>query len=287
MEPSAPTETLPPDDKWTLYAVAVAEPRQDYYLKHFRRIDAGTGWGLSWNWVAMFFTFSWLRHRRMYAHSWVYFFISTPVLLYVSILFSVDPCTADASESRITPQQVLAILILLGYLLPPLFANRLYFRFVTRKIAAARARETDKNALVNLLQKNAGTGGYWGSVLLMVGVVVVPLAALPNYGDYTTRAKISELLLAGAVYKTPTYEFFAANKRLPTKLEEIGGFSGPGGKIKAVILEANGAIRVVAGFAPLEGRSILFIPIQRGESLVWSCRSDDIPNTCLPAECRK
>ena len=287
MDPSSAAASSAPDDIWALYAVALAGPRQDYYLKHFRRIGSGTGLGLSWNWAAMFFTFSWLRYRRMYAYSWVYFFVSTPVLFFMLTQFPVDACAAELAQVWITPPQAIATLASLGYLLPPLFANRLYFRFVTKKIPAVRVRGSHVDAPGQLVEKGAGTAGYWGSVATMVGVVVVTLATLSPYANYTTRAKISEVVLAGAGYKTQTYEFFAANKRLPTKIEEIGGFSGPAGKVKAINVETNGAIRLVAGFAPLDGRSILLIPSIRGDKLDWSCRSDDIPNKCLPAMCRK
>ena len=287
MDPS-PTAAPPASgDKWALYSAALSGRRQDYYLRHFRRIDAGKALGLSWNWAAMFFTFSWLRYRRMYAFSWAYFFVSTPVLFFMLLLFQADICAAALTGNRFTPQQVFLILLLLGYLLPPLFANRLYFRFVKKKIAAAQGRETDENALGQLLHKSASTAGYGGSAMLMVGVVIVIAVAVPSYADYTTRAKISELILAGSMYRLQTNEFFAANKRLPAKIGEIGGFSGPAGKVKSIMLEKDGTIRIVAGFEPLDGRSILFIPSVRDDKLVWSCRSDDIPNTCLPAECRK
>jgi hypothetical protein len=132
-----------------------------------------------------------------------------------------------------------------------------------------------------------GTAGYWGSAAMMIGVVVVTLATLSTYADYAARAKISELILLGARYKSKMDDFYVANKRLPAKIEEIGGFSGPAGKVKSITLEKDAAIRVVAGFAPVEGRSMLIIPSVRDGRLVWSCRSDDIPNACLPAECRK
>jgi hypothetical protein len=50
----------------------------------------------------------------------------------------------------------------------------------------------------------------------------------------------------------------------------------------------NGTVEVVLAASPLEGKSILFVP-QRNESnrVIWTCRSDDVPQRYLPPHCRQ
>ena len=62
---------------WSQYE-AIVEKRWQYYRPRFERFARG-GW-LSWNWAAFFGTLAWLRYRRLYAWSWLYFFVSTPFL---------------------------------------------------------------------------------------------------------------------------------------------------------------------------------------------------------------
>src|SRR3972149_8639170 len=84
------------EERWASYADALPEKNRDYYLGQFRRIDAGKALGLSWNWAAALFTFSWLRSRRMRGYSWAYFFVSAPILLFLLWLTQADRCAAKA-----------------------------------------------------------------------------------------------------------------------------------------------------------------------------------------------
>ena len=55
-------------------------------------------------------------------------------------------------------------------------------------------------------------------------------------------------------------------------------------------LERDGTIRVIfgAGGRKLSGHSISMIPtIRDGRIVEWTCRSDDLPNKCLPGSCRR
>lgn len=282
------TAELRTEDQWALYSTALAGPAQDYYLSEFKRIEAGRWPWLSFNWAALLCTFGWLRYRRMYAWSWAWLLVSLPVIIMFMIVFvsNADGCAlALRGETAIIHKIPFAMLAV--NLLAPLCANRLYLQFVTVRIEAARREHPEPEALEQHLRGAGATGGYWGAIGLMGLFVVLIVGMSGGYSDYNTRAKISEVMLAGSSYRTSLTEFFEQHKRLPASIDEIGGFSGPVGKVKRIALEKDGTIRVVAGFPPAEGRSILFVPKVDAGRITWSCRSDDMPDRCLPASCRQ
>ena len=155
---------------------AIIGPRAERYLARFRRFAAG-GSPISWNWTAFFGTFAWLRYRRLYLWSWLYFFLSTPVLVAYSFLATGgDSCRAELVPTVIAVRYALIVLAVLGFILPPLFADRLYFEKV-RRLAAADAPP-------------AGPG-RWAPALVhqMLALLFVALTA-PIYGAYQYRARI-------------------------------------------------------------------------------------------------
>jgi hypothetical protein len=263
----------PGEEKWALYADALPEKHRDYYLRQFKRIDAGKTLGLSWNWAALLFTFNWLRYRRMRGYSWAYLFVSTPVLLFLLWLTGADRCADEVI--RIVLPNVLLGLLIAGYVLPPLFANRLYFRFVRKQIASARGRRI-----------HSSLGEFWEPSIVMFVVVVLALWAASAHQGYEMRARVNEVVFAGAAYRTAVTEFFWNKERFPLNLEEIGGYSGPHRCVKGITLEKDGSLRVVAGFPPLDGQSILFTPTVRGREVSWTCTGGDIPGKYRPSNCR-
>ena len=281
---SDPAPRTPEEDRWALYADALPERHRDYYLKEFRRVDAGKALGLSWNWAALLFTFSWLRYRRMHRYSRVYLFVSAPVLLFLFWLAHADRCAAGMT--RTVFPNVLLGLLLAGYVLPALFANRLYFRFVRKQIAVAQRLVTGKEALEQRFRRSLGTAANWGSWTVMTAVVVFTLWAAQAHVGVEIRARVGEVVSAGSAYRYAVTKFFADNGRFPVNLEEIGSYFGPHRCVSAITLEKDGSIRVVAGFQPLAGKSVILTPTVRGREIVsWTCRGGDIPAKYLPGSC--
>ena len=216
----------------------------------------------------MLFTFPWLRYRKMYAYSWAYFFISLPVILLFTALgaFYADTCAADLSGT--TPfLNKLPFILLAANVLLPLGANCLYFRSVTKRIESFENEQSDQFEIGEKLREKGSTASYAGSIGLILGLMVIVVLSPGMGGNYSTRAKIAEVILAGSSYRTATTEFFGQYRRLPKTIDDIGGFSGPTGKVRRVALDKDGTIRVTAGFLPAEGRSILLTPSVRDEKL--------------------
>ncbi len=261
--------------EWPRYEALVAK-RWEYYRPRFERFARGER--LSWNWAAFVATLAWLRYRRLYGWSWVYFFVSTPFLLavfFVGVLAG-DSCerALDPTPGRIVGLTVLTLLCL-GWILPPLVADYLYFMHVQASIG-----------------KNAGgtrTGGAVGALAMQALVLIGSAVAAPGYAVYTHRAMVAEgLLLAGAA-KVAIQEYLSEHQRLPARIDEVTKeVSNRHGD--RLVVESDGTIKVIFGdrSRKLSGHSVSFVPEKKDGRIVdWVCGSKDLPDRCLPAGCRQ
>jgi len=109
-----------------LLDAAIGPTNKSYYRPKFDRFAAGQG-SVSWNWPAFFVTIFWMLYRRMYAYALLVWFI-LPVLLIV-VAGLVGGISGDAAASISTYYLLHAII---GFIVIPMFANRLYYRHATR-----------------------------------------------------------------------------------------------------------------------------------------------------------
>ncbi len=261
-------------DDWSKYE-AVVTKRWEYYRPRFERFARGE-W-LSWNWAAFVATLAWLRYRKLYGWTWFYFFVSTPFLLAVLIVGSAgDSCerALDPTPSLVAGLTVLALLCL-GWVLPPLVANYLYFKHV--------------QALIG--RKDGGTrmGGVIGALALQALVLIGPAATVPSYANYAYGAMVSDGMLLASAAKAGLQEYLNEHQRLPTRIDEVTK-EVSNKYVDRLVLESNGTIRVIFGdkSRKLSGHSVSFVPEKTDGRIVdWVCRSDDLPNRCLPAHCRR
>jgi type IV pilus assembly protein PilA len=221
----------------------------------------------AWSWPAFFATFAWLRSRRRHALSWLYFFVSTPVLLAAWIGWAAagpDACLRALDPGPDLVVSALIGLIALGWVLPPLFAAR--------------------------VGGDPPKGRYLGSLFLQVLPLAFTAVAAPSYGNYVTRSKVSEGISLAASLKTPLAEYLVDKGRLPARAEEIAGTT-KGKYTSALWIGRDGTIKAVFGgelAGKLAGRSVLMVPRIEGLKMTdWTCRSDDLPDVCVPASCRK
>jgi hypothetical protein len=262
------------EDDWSKFE-AVVQKRWQYYAPRFERFARGE-W-TSWNWAAFIATLAWLRYRKLYAWSWAYFFVSTPFLLVVLVVvFARDSCerALDPVPSSVAGLTVLALLCL-GWILPPLVANYLYFNHVRTLI-----RKTDAAA---------GTGGYMGALALQAFVLIGVSVVLPSYGSYVYRAMVSEGIILAAAAKVPLQEYLDEHRRLPARIDEVTGNTSSK-HVDRLVLESDGTIRAIFGDQgrKLHGRSVSLVPeMKNGRIVDWACRSNDLPDQCLPASCRR
>ncbi len=263
------------EDDWSKYE-AVVRKRWQYYAPRFERFARGE-W-LSWNWAAFVATLAWLRYRKLYAWSWAYFFVSTPFLLAVFLIgeFGGDDCERALDP---TPSSVIVLMVLpflfLQWVLAPLVANPLYFRHVRTKIGKTK--------------RTTGTGGYIGALALQALVLIGAAVTVPNFAMYAYRSMVLEGVLQAGAAKASLQEYVNEHRRLPARIDEMTG-KVSSKYVDRIVLEPDGSIRVIFGdrARKLSGHSVSFVPENKDGRIVdWVCRSNDLPDQCLPSSCRR
>ncbi len=255
--------------------------RAERYLPRFRRFAQRGEW-LSWNWAAFFGTLAWLRYRRLTRWSWLYFFVSTPMLIIASLMLTAgDACQAALNPATEYIEYAIEALIAASWIVPPLVADRLYFNEV-RRLASGNAQVPAK------VPAAAGPGIAVGTVAVQAIVFVLAVVFIPGYAAYTYRARVSEALSLANAAKAPVYDYFLEHHAFPARLDGLASTSGT--YVSKVELVERGTIRATFGerAARLVGHTVQMMPIWKGSEITaWSCGSNDLPNACLPASCRR
>jgi type IV pilus assembly protein PilA len=122
-------------------------------------------------------------------------------------------------------------------------------------------------------------------LMIVVAIIgILAAVALPAYQDYTVRARVSELILAGSSAKTglsegmQTYGSWAAGWVSAITISSTGMISS------ATVNVSTGVI-MVTGTAPTSGSIVTMIPQTTTDNkLVWSCTG--APAKYMPASCR-
>ena len=133
--------------------------------------------------------------------------------------------------------------------------------------------------------KQAQKGFTLIELMIVVAIIgILAAVALPAYQDYTIRARVSELILAGSSAKTAlsegiqTYGSWAAGWTSSITISATGMISS------ASINQTTGVI-TVTGNAPTSGSIVTMIPQTTTDNkLVWSCTGT--PAKYMPASCR-
>ena len=266
------------EDDWSKYEAVVHE-RWQYYKPRFERFARGK-W-LSWNWPACFATFAWLRYRKMYGWSWAYLLASASVFMAAAFEFGSGILTcAEALDGRFAPTHpdlrlALTTLLCLGWIAPPILANRLYFNHVRRVNEKAR--------------RSTGTGKYLGAVFLQLAVLgILAAVAIPVDSGYIHFAIVSEGVALAAGAKTPIEDYVSEHRRLPPRIDEVTDKTSSE-RVERLVLESDGTIRAIFGrkAGRFAGHTVSLVPVnEKGRIVDWVCRSDDLPVQCLPRRCR-
>ena len=122
-------------------------------------------------------------------------------------------------------------------------------------------------------------------LMIVVAIIgILAAVALPAYQDYTVRAKVSELLLAGSSARTTITE--AAQNIGSMTNSGVGVTIASGGKVGAAVVSANGTIGI-DGSASQMGNQTINVSLQpswNGNTVLWSC--EVTPQKYGPSSCR-
>jgi type IV pilus assembly protein PilA len=122
-------------------------------------------------------------------------------------------------------------------------------------------------------------------LMIVVAIIgILAAVALPAYQDYTVRARVSELILAGSSAKTGLSEGMQTFGSWSARWTSSITISATGMVSSASVNTSNGVI-TVTGTGPTSGSVVTMIPQTTTDNkLVWSCTGT--PAKYMPASCR-
>jgi hypothetical protein len=273
------TETTPPTDR-EYFETAIGPNNTDYYLTRFERFASG-GSAVSWNWPAFFITFPWLLYRKMWGYAAAYFFLPT-ILLYV-----VGIALAAAFPGTAVPALAWPLQLVLVFVIVPMYANLLYYRHITGRIAWVKRLRGGTDRQMRAL---ASEGGTSAAGIIIVFVAFVPMVGIlaaiviPAYQDYTIRAQVSEGLAMAAPVRAAVAETIGRFGSVPQDRADAGLTPDPAdsrGKYTASIAIDDGRIDITFGGEAnraIQGLVLSITPYATDDGIAWRCGQGPAPS---------
>jgi type IV pilus assembly protein PilA len=234
-----------------------------HYLKSFERIRTRGRWAPNWNSAAFLHSSAWFCYRRMYGLAALNLFAPLLLLVFLALLGT------DAA----LPLALVAYLVFVFAVLP-LFADAIYFEHL-------------KGGLERTRPPSAWTGFAAAGVVLL-SLLGMLAAVLPSYGDFTDRAKMSEVILAGIGMRRQVTEFYEQHGRLPGAADAARlDTTSVSRYVASIAWDASRDTVVLTMRAPFPDKHVELKPIvQSGRLVEWRCSSPDLDKKYMPGSCR-
>lgn len=258
-------------------------PNADRYMKVFDRIRRkGGGWVPAWNTAAFFHSTGWFCYRRMYGCAFLNLF---GLLFLIVGLVWFGSLLAPGGNLDLPFLVLIVAYGVIVFVLVPVFADSLYYRSLWKGLECARDRSVETGIRGPSRWTTLGALAFGLVWILLIGATM-----LPQYADYTPRAKVSEALLAGSAMRTDIDEFYRQEKHLPTQTEAAKFRYEPQqavtSRVKSVSYDSAAQMIVITMRDPFPDKRLsLHVEIRDGK-LVWTCRTIDIEKQHVPASCR-
>ncbi len=137
-------------------------------------------------------------------------------------------------------------------------------------------------------------------LMIVVAIIgILAAVALPAYQDYTIRAKLSEVILAGSAGKVPVAEFYQNRGIMPANGDSAGVQNNTTNKVASVLYSRTsdtvGVINVLVAasgvHADVHGKGVSFTGTGAPSTGVinWTCAGttgNAVPAKYLPSSCK-
>jgi type IV pilus assembly protein PilA len=128
-------------------------------------------------------------------------------------------------------------------------------------------------------------------LMIVVAIIgILAAVALPAYQDYTTRSKVTEVLLMGAPAKLAVTETTSSLGALASVTATNTGYSFPGATkyVSNVAITATTGVVTITSTVPNATGNLTLTPVEVAANtgqLRWTC-AGAMASKYLPAECR-
>jgi len=136
-------------------------------------------------------------------------------------------------------------------------------------------------------------------LMIVVAIIgILAAVALPAYQDYTIRAKLSEVILAGSAGKVPVAEFFQNRGVMPPNGDSAGVQNNATNKVESVLYaktsDTVGVINVLVKtgvHTDVDGKGVSFTGTGTTSTGIinWACAGtpgNAVPAKYLPSSCK-
>lgn len=136
-----------------------------YYAPKFEKYS-DTDSKVGWNWVALFFPVMWLCYRKMYAYAIGYFILTNLIL----------------QSEHFIENGIISKLNLIIWLVFPLFANYIYYKFAKKKVETCDeiVNEEERKEKIGAL---GGTNAWAVVIAIVLSCIIAGINVYIRFGS--------------------------------------------------------------------------------------------------------
>lgn len=128
-------------------------------------------------------------------------------------------------------------------------------------------------------------------LMIVVAIIAILAAiAIPQYQNYTKRAKVSEGLVLADAAKLAVAETYQSTGTWPATQQLAGYTTGKSTYVSGVTIAATTGVISVAykniKDANIDNKSLTLTPSMTGSAIEWKCSAGTVGTQFVPATCR-